>query len=80
MNFYESRELSWSSDIIEKEEEVLSMEWVKNQATSLDLYKTNWLFVFLSVSLIAEEPYYLLYRGASTLLIEYQVKGPEKQT
>lgn len=22
----------------------------------------------------------LLYRGASTLLIEYQVKGPEKQT
>ena len=33
------------------------MEWVKNQATSLDLYKTHWVFVFLSVSLIAEEPY-----------------------
>ena len=34
-----------------------SMEWVKNQATSLDLYKTYWVFVFLSLSLIAEDPY-----------------------
>jgi hypothetical protein len=32
------------------------MEWVKNQATSRDLYERHWLFVFLSVSLIAEEP------------------------
>ena len=33
-----------------------SMSWVKNPATSIDLYKTHWVFVFLSVSLIAEEP------------------------
>lgn len=49
-----------------------SMEWVKNRATSLNLYKTHWVFVFLSVSLIAEELYSI---GARALY----VKGPEKK-
>jgi len=38
----------------------------------------HWVFVFLSVSLIAEEPYSLYRIGALALyLIKKKVKGPE---
>jgi len=66
----------WEIGRIERFPAILpSMEWLKNQATSLDLYKTHWIFAFGFID--SRRP--LLYRGASALLIEYQVKGPEKR-
>ena len=32
------------------------MEWVKNQVLRIDLYKTHWLFVFLSFPLLSFRP------------------------